>query len=156
MWIDVPLDGGKDAWGIEQSVVMIPIRTIHGMTDAEIGFCVRALVPITALLTPYLCRGMHFLDIEHFSLFYQAEQEAFAEADKRRRNHAYIRRELTIVYEQTYLFLAERDGLYCQVCRATERLQIDHVIPVTKGGTNDKTNLQLLCKTCNVKKGNKE
>ena len=155
MWIDVPLDGDKHSWGIEQNVVMVDVGTIQGMTDAEIGFCVRALAPITEAITPYLCRGMHFVNVEHFRLFYQAEQEARIEAEKRRRSHVQIRRELTIVYEQTYLFLAERDGLYCQLCRSTQCLQIDHVIPVTKGGTNDKANIQLLCKTCNVKKGNK-
>lgn len=30
---------------------------------------------------------------------------------------------------------------------------IDHLVPLNMGGTNDPTNLQLLCKTCNTKKG---
>lgn len=32
---------------------------------------------------------------------------------------------------------------------------IDHIIPQSLGGTDDKANLQLLCKYCNEAKGNK-
>ena len=31
---------------------------------------------------------------------------------------------------------------------------IDHVIPLSRGGTNDDDNIQLLCLPCNLKKGN--
>lgn len=34
-------------------------------------------------------------------------------------------------------------------------LHVDHIIPITKEGTNDLNNLQLLCRKCNVSKGNK-
>ena len=32
--------------------------------------------------------------------------------------------------------------------------QIDHIVPISKGGTTDPTNLQTLCESCNKKKGN--
>lgn len=46
----------------------------------------------------------------------------------------------------------ERDGFACRRCHATERLEIDHVHPYSKGGTHDVENLQVLCKRCNRKK----
>lgn len=43
----------------------------------------------------------------------------------------------------------------CVFCGDTKRLSIDHIIPITHGGTNDESNLQCLCLKCNLKKGNK-
>ena len=41
----------------------------------------------------------------------------------------------------------------CLFCGSTERLEVDHIKPVSKGGTNDLRNLQCLCAPCNRKKG---
>jgi hypothetical protein len=48
--------------------------------------------------------------------------------------------------------LAEK-GVYCAKCGSTENIEIDHIIPIMKGGDNDITNLQFLCRSCNSKKG---
>lgn len=47
----------------------------------------------------------------------------------------------------------KRDAYNCNHCGATENLTIDHIIPIIKGGTNDLSNLQTLCSSCNSKKG---
>lgn len=47
----------------------------------------------------------------------------------------------------------ERDGRRCRLCSSTDRLEIDHVIPVVHGGTNEESNLQVLCWKCNNGKG---
>lgn len=46
-----------------------------------------------------------------------------------------------------------RDGANCQKCGSTERLEIDHIQPLSRGGTNDLGNLQVLCLPCNRSKG---
>lgn len=45
----------------------------------------------------------------------------------------------------------ERDGGMCVYCGGYA-LQLDHVIPVSKGGINGKNNLVCVCRRCNYKK----
>ncbi len=51
-----------------------------------------------------------------------------------------------------------RDDYRCSICGrgATDgvKLQIDHKRPVSKGGTDDESNLWTLCAHCNVSKSN--
>jgi 5-methylcytosine-specific restriction endonuclease McrA len=42
----------------------------------------------------------------------------------------------------------------CAYCGATERLTVDHIIPLCAHGTNGRQNLQCLCDPCNQAKGN--
>ena len=43
----------------------------------------------------------------------------------------------------------------CVYCASDEDLQIDHILPHSRGGTNDLNNLQMLCRKCNLSKGAK-
>lgn len=49
----------------------------------------------------------------------------------------------------------ERDGERCVHCGSTRNLEIDHIIPVSKGGKSIPSNLQTLCHKCNLEKGNR-
>ncbi len=44
--------------------------------------------------------------------------------------------------------------MYCGVRLTSDNLQIDHMDPVSRGGSNDDENLQALCRRCNTRKGN--
>ncbi len=57
------------------------------------------------------------------------------------------------------LALYERESGICPKCERafSSKLtkHIDHIVPISKGGTNDVVNLQLLCEECNVSKKDK-
>ena len=61
----------------------------------------------------------------------------------------------------TNTFLFARDHYRCQYCnrnqlelRHRECLTRDHLVPLSRGGTNDWTNVVTACSTCNTRKGN--
>ena len=56
------------------------------------------------------------------------------------------------ITEQERNFIFDRDGRKCLACQSTQDLQVDHVIPFSRGGNTSPDNLQTLCKKCNIKK----
>ena len=61
----------------------------------------------------------------------------------------------------TNTFLFARDDYRCQYCHRTqaelkhrECLTRDHLVPLSRGGTNDWTNVVTACSNCNTRKGN--
>ena len=61
----------------------------------------------------------------------------------------------------TNTFLFARDDYRCQYCHRTqadlrhrECLTRDHLVPLSRGGNNDWTNVVTACSSCNTKKGN--
>lgn len=46
-------------------------------------------------------------------------------------------------------------GNKCAFCRKETKLTRDHIIPLSKGGTNYISNIQPLCRSCNSKKNTK-
>ena len=51
-----------------------------------------------------------------------------------------------------------RDHFTCQYCAkklSEKKLTVDHVVPLSKGGTHEWSNVVAACGTCNNKKGNK-
>lgn len=53
----------------------------------------------------------------------------------------------------------KRDGFRCQICGRTAqdgvKLHVDHIIPVSKGGKSEMSNLRTLCSDCNMGKKDK-
>ncbi len=51
------------------------------------------------------------------------------------------------------MYVWQRDAGRCVECGSKEKLEYDHTIPLSKGGSNTERNLQLLCERCNRTKG---
>ncbi len=50
----------------------------------------------------------------------------------------------------------ERDGGACVKCGSQQGLQVDHIVPVARGGGCEEENLRLLCSHCNLREGIKD
>lgn len=52
-------------------------------------------------------------------------------------------------------YVYQRDNYQCKSCGKTQQeiiLNVDHIIPLALGGSNDLSNLQTLCVICNTQK----
>lgn len=101
----------------------------------------------------------------------QAECETFTCAPCREKNRSAARRKTRkrlegVEWEHyTPAEIAERDGWRCQLCRKPVNRRkrwpdpmcasIDHIVPITKGGTDVRANVQLAHLRCNISKGNR-
>ena len=47
------------------------------------------------------------------------------------------------------------ENSFCNNCNSKEKLTIDHIIPISKGGKNLESNVQILCGKCNLLKKDK-
>jgi 5-methylcytosine-specific restriction endonuclease McrA len=68
------------------------------------------------------------------------------------RRRARLRQVPATLTQQEWLEILEQYGHRCLKCGTTERLTIDHVIPISKGGSHTKDNVQPLCQHCNYTK----
>ena len=58
-------------------------------------------------------------------------------------------------YNKVFQKLLCRYKFKCVECKTSKNLTIDHIQPFSKGGLDEISNLQILCKSCNSKKGNR-
>lgn len=62
-----------------------------------------------------------------------------------------------VIPRSTQFKVLRRDGYICQNCKQhidDEHINFDHIIPWSKGGPSEESNLRLLCEKCNKKRGN--
>jgi hypothetical protein len=101
---------------------------------------------------PFLHRFQHLVAS-------RVSQLSYAEHDKTLRSDGIVRRGTAPAWLRPAIF--HRDKGICQHCRGDvsgilrmkPAYQLDHVLPLAAGGTNDPTNWQLLCGNCNLEKG---
>lgn len=148
LWVKMPIIESR--WAKKVGGMIYPAGhvdlevTITGASTLE---CVRIVSDATSpktgdKLSQKLpsCEALNWHDKQH--------KEFAKGTGKRRTLSPKIRREVFL-----------RDGFKCQECGAYPArdrlvwLEVDHVVPVAKGGTDDLSNLQTLCNHCNTGKG---
>lgn len=72
------------------------------------------------------------------------------------RDKFFIMKRAKFTNEQRELIKKEQNGK-CNRCKAAmEKFHIDHIQPISNGGSNDRDNLQALCVSCHIEKSREE
>lgn len=66
-----------------------------------------------------------------------------------------VKYERARIPEDVRIAVWRRDQGKCGTCGSRDRLEYDHIVPVSRGGSNTSRNVELLCETCNRSKGNR-
>ncbi len=60
----------------------------------------------------------------------------------------------SLEWEQLKSQVFKRDSYICVYCSSSgKKLHCDHIVPISRGGTNDLSNLATACERCNTSKG---
>lgn len=150
----VPLSDGHE-WMISPYEIIIPIRHARHMTATEIGALVLNLIPRIKRLELYANEWGPLDKIESLEAWVTRQEQKKFDQEALRLQITKLRREIQADYDHIFMILGRRDGFDCRLCGISTDLEIDHVVALINGGTNDTQNLQLLCKSCNCKKHDK-
>jgi hypothetical protein len=118
--------------------------------DQDLKISDSDLLPLVYLhaTDPYQWKK-HFKDVPIPRFYYEMEQTEisdYSDDPDLRRHHI-----PTAVKREVW----RRDKGICTKCGGRENLEFDHIIPVSKGGSNTVRNIELLCQNCNRKKSDK-
>ena len=143
--------------GLTNGEIVLPIGTIRQMNPAEIGQIVLDLVPIYDQVFEYMSSGEIGNTSVETALQYAASRKRAKRTDEVKRQFTQVRRtEFSAKRAHLTLALIERDGEYVCAhpdCTSQEDLTIDHIVPVSRGGTDELDNLRFLCRKHNSMKG---
>jgi hypothetical protein len=113
----------------------------------EIVFVLGILGAVGSLIV-WLFIDIKRLDAAFASKLKQPRQAAQAQAEAEETPN--VRRAIP---ERVRHEVWRRDQGHCVDCGSRNRLEFDHIIPVSRGGANSVRNIELRCETCNRQKG---
>lgn len=86
--------------------------------------------------------------------------ECYDAAKEKEGKLTFVKRQRAKMSDDLRFNVLKRDGYRCKICGATVndgiKLEVDHIVPVSKGGKTTIENLQTLCERCNRGKRTKE
>lgn len=88
----------------------------------------------------------------HGGRFFRKRHRVFYPAPSERSE---LKAKRQAVYRDLRAAIYVRDAFCCRYCLSDSggRLTLDHIVPVSRGGTNAPSNLVTCCKKCNLAKG---
>ena len=140
--------------------IILSSNWISANTDEAVLAAVRRMTEFSN--HPYLHQTSpgifdSYASIEEFLSSYQQSLVKGASNTRKRDLIPVRRREFANLRAELELVLIERDGYVCahEGCNVIANLTIDHVVPLSKGGTDELPNLRFLCKSHNSAKGDR-
>lgn len=89
----------------------------------------------------------------------QARREELERARATDPHRIFIEEQRRLMSASLRYDILRRDNFRCQICGVTAKdgykLHVDHIVPVSKGGLTEPSNLRTLCERCNMGKGAK-
>lgn len=89
----------------------------------------------------------------------QKREEKRAKEEASSQHRQFVAEQRRLMKDSLRYDVMKRDGFRCQLCGATAqdhvRLHVDHIVPVSKGGKTEFSNLRTLCERCNMGKSDK-
>jgi len=131
----VQFDAGADTlWAYRNKAVLhdvLPFTFFGSLDSEEILLRVKHCVVQEEAAIEKIRREVQAF--ENFEKLSQTRREQISQADR--------------------MFVWQRDGGKCTECGSRENLEYDHILPVSRRGSNSRRNIRLLCEFCNRKKG---
>jgi hypothetical protein len=99
-----------------------------------------------------------FISLKVEEFFFETEDEFLRLKHKveRLRNLKENRKSATRGYiaDDVLAYVLVRDEEKCVKCSSKQSLQFDHILPISRGGSDEPDNLRVLCRSCNLARGN--
>jgi HNH endonuclease len=179
-WVDADVPGGYRAAGLSDGAgpwLIIHVAALE-RSDEELGQIARACADAAFYAEARSCADYFVITnrnrkpwmvdkeiLDHEGLLRQFAgrcqliDDALGIIDQVRTYHEHKaakpqkRQEIRDNYNRLFVQIGRRGGFRCAHCGSSDDLAIDHVVALAVGGTNDLSNLQLLCGPCNSRKG---
>lgn len=135
---------------------------LHNVSSSRVDVILDLVNSNIGVFKPYLKR-FRKLYKRNMNLGFTVNKECLLAVIKRiefviayKNSRVFLRRDISENYNKYYSLLKSKYKTdSCNYCQSNDFIQIDHIIAISKGGKNDLSNLQFLCRTCNLKKSNK-